>query len=176
MTKKEEAQQQREDAIAKLREWVKPGDTVYTVLRHRAASGMSRSISLQIIRDGKPEQLDFWVARALDEKIDQKNGGIKMGGAGMDMGFALVYNLSYCLFPKGFGCIGKGEDRGSRCPSNDHSNGDRDYTSNNVKQIGWATCDACCDLPEEQCAINKGCDQHAHWHNDGGYALRQEWL
>jgi hypothetical protein len=40
-----------------------------------------------------------------------------MGGAGMDMGFALVYNLSRSLYPNGFDCIGES------CPSNDHVNG-----------------------------------------------------
>ena len=39
-----------------------------------------------------------------------------MGGAGMDMGFALVYELSHALYPDGFDCIGEG------CPANDHNN------------------------------------------------------
>lgn len=51
----------------------------------------------------------------------EKSLGLTVGGCGMDMGFHLVYNLSRVLFPSGFECIGKG------CPSNDHSNGDRNY-------------------------------------------------
>lgn len=41
MTKK---QTEKADAIARLREWIKPGDTVYTILDHVSASGMSRAI------------------------------------------------------------------------------------------------------------------------------------
>ena len=37
---------EQEEAIARLRNWIRPGDTLYTVLRHRAASGMSRSIDV----------------------------------------------------------------------------------------------------------------------------------
>jgi hypothetical protein len=30
-----------------------------------------------------------------------KNNGVKVAGCGMDMGFHLIYSLSYALFPKG---------------------------------------------------------------------------
>jgi hypothetical protein len=32
------------EALAKLRDWIKPGDTVYTMLDHVSPSGMSRAI------------------------------------------------------------------------------------------------------------------------------------
>ena len=160
-------QRERDDAKAKLLDpvdgyGIKPGDTIYTVLRHKSASGMSRSISLFMIRNGEPVDIDYRAAQLLGDKIDNNHGGIKIGGAGMDMGFALVYNLSRSLFPNtyycdicgegpwaychgtnnrqvgGFMCIGQG------CPSNDHNNGDRDYTP--------------------------------HQHSDGGYALRHRWM
>ena len=38
------AEAERAEAIAKLREWIKPGDTVYTVLDSVSRSGMSRHI------------------------------------------------------------------------------------------------------------------------------------
>jgi hypothetical protein len=47
---------------------------------------------------------------------DQSDGGLKIGGCGMDMGFALVYALGRKLYPDGFDCAGE------RCPSNDHCN------------------------------------------------------
>ena len=34
-----------------------------------------------------------------DKRAD--DGGIKIGGCGMDMGFYLVYNLGYTLYPNG---------------------------------------------------------------------------
>jgi hypothetical protein len=133
-----------------LREVLKPRDTVHTILRHYSRSGMSRSIS-PIINN---QDYSWAVSRVLGNTFDQKNGGVKMGGCGMDMGFELVYNLSYVLFKGGFGCIGKG------CPSNDHSNGDRDYSPNGGIYHGMA----------------QEAENRTHRHNDGGYALKHQWL
>lgn len=47
MTKEQEAE--RAAAIAKFRELVEPGDTLYTILRHVSRSGMQRSISVVVI-------------------------------------------------------------------------------------------------------------------------------
>lgn len=118
MSKQSEAE--RQQAIADLRGMIKPGDTVFTILRHVSRSGMSRSISVLINGEGAPRDITWFVAKALVEKMDDRDG-IKVGGCGMDMGYHLVYGLSRNLFPA-FECIGE------RCPSNDHSNGDRDYT------------------------------------------------
>jgi hypothetical protein len=106
---------EREEAIAKLREWLKPGDTVYTILRHVSKSGMSREIGLVIIRDGETLHPNYSAAKALGYR-QGKSDGLIVGGCGMDMGFHVVYNLSHVLFSSGFDCIGDG------CPSNDHSN------------------------------------------------------
>lgn len=106
------------EAQAQLREMLKPGDKVRTILRHVSKSGMSRSISVVI--DG--EDMTYLVARAMNERVDQKHGGIKTGGAGMDMGWHLVYNLTRYLWPDGYPCIGEGTGYGDRCPSSDHVN------------------------------------------------------
>lgn len=128
MTAKEAA---RADAQAKLREWLKPGDTVYTILRSVSRSGMSRTIGVVLLqpdnRGGTRPLVDLhpnWlVSQAVGLRMSAKDrDGVVVGGCGMDMGFHLVYSLSASLFRDGFGCIGEG------CPSNDHSNGDRDYT------------------------------------------------
>lgn len=146
MTKAQKATE-RAAAIERLREWLKPGDTVYTILRHVSRSGMSRSIALVKPDDDDMTDLTWSAAKAgVGSGLDRDRGGVKMGGCGMDMGFALVYELSHVLFPDGFGCIGKG------CPSNDHSNGDRDYRPHDV-------------------AV-----ENHHWHRSGGYALRHRWL
>lgn len=144
LTKAQQAE--RDEAIAKLREWIKPGDTVYTVLDHVSSSGMSRHIRVVLLSCEGGRTVDLhpnWaVGKALGLKHAKRHGreqdALVVGGCGMDMGFHLVHNLGYVLYPDGYDCVGEG------CPSNDHSNGDRDYTP--------------------------------HRHGEGGYALRHRWL
>lgn len=121
--------EQQEAAQQDLRETFPPGSTAKTILRHVSRSGMTRSIS---IVDANSNDVTWQAVRALDERLDPRHDGIKIGGCGMDMGFALVYNLSRTLYPAGFTCIGEG------CPSNDHSNGDRDYTPHHHSDGGYA--------------------------------------
>lgn len=93
---------QTELAKTQLRKMLKPGRTVFTILNHCSASGMSRSISL-VISDKKDGifRLDYLVAPALGYTLDIKKGGLKVSGCGMDMGFSLVYNLGMVLWPEG---------------------------------------------------------------------------
>lgn len=139
-----------EEARARLRELLPPGSTVYTSLRHVSRSGMYRSIAVYAIvptdntpahpTGSEPQWITGYVAAVLDERIDERDG-LAVTGCGMDMGFHVVYNLAWALYGREpWACVGQ------RCPSNDHSNGDRDYS------------------PE-----------HMHT-GDGGYALRQAWL
>lgn len=141
----------RQEAIGRLRAWIKPGDTIHVQMKHVSRSGMSRVIQVIKINcrpetdiDGKagtePEilYLGYNVAQALGMKYDRDREGVKIDGCGMDMGFAIVYDLSYALFKDGFDCVGE------RCPANDHNNGDRNYTP--------------------------------HRHSDPGYALRHRWI
>lgn len=104
MTKKTEKEANRQEAITRLREILKPGDTVYTTLRHVSKSGMTRDISLHIGRDKNIQTITHLVATALNSSVKGHHGSnaIRMGGCGMDMGFALVYNLGRVLFPDGF--------------------------------------------------------------------------
>ena len=115
-----------------LHKFVQPGDTVYTILRHVSRSGMSRVISCYIKTDTGMQWLDGWIARVGIYRLDREREGLKIGGCGMDMGFAIVYDLSYQLFKDGFTCIGEG------CPSNDHSNGDRNYEPHQHSDAGYA--------------------------------------
>lgn len=123
----------RDEARDQLRAIVKPGSTVYTVLRHVSKSGMSRSIALYIIEDGEPRWITYTAARAMRATWDDAREAIKVGGVGMDMGFAIVYDLGVSLFGRdGWTCAG------DRCPSNDHSNGDRDHTPHQHSDGGYA--------------------------------------
>jgi len=103
MTTKTQAAQDKAKAISKLRDMIKPGDTIYTVLRHVSASGMRRSIDAYIIRNNEPMWLSYWVGKAIGYKADNRRGGLIINGCGTDMGFELVYNLSATVFA--------GEDR-----------------------------------------------------------------
>ena len=103
-------QREQQDAVRELREILKPGDTVYVSLKHVSRSGMSRVIMPFIIRDNEPRYLGWIAAKALDKRYDRDKEGVKIGGCGMDMGFALVYNLSRTLFPDGFKVEGRGRN------------------------------------------------------------------
>jgi len=123
----------KQECIARLREWLRPGDTIHTVLRHCSRSGMFRRISLlKPEKDGRIINLDYSAATAMDYNLRDRQEGIPVSGCGMDMGFHLVYSLSQVLFPKGFTCIGH------KCPSNDHSNGDRNYRRHHHNSGGYA--------------------------------------
>lgn len=101
-TKAAERRADQAQAIEKLREWIKPGDTVTTVLLHRSASGMSRTIEPVICVNGEVTGIGWAVARALEWRFDRERGGVKVSGCGMDMGFELVYTLARVLFPDGY--------------------------------------------------------------------------
>lgn len=98
LTRKAQAEQDKQSArdylLALFANDPKP--VIKTILRHVSASGMSRDISP--IYNG--EDITYYVARATGDPINMKSGSraIRVGGCGMDMGFALVYNLSCVLY------------------------------------------------------------------------------
>lgn len=97
-----EVDEVKANALTFLKKNLKPGSKVYTIVRHVSKSGMSRNISTFIARKGEIIGLDWYVAHVLDAKRDPSNGGIKVHGCGMDMGFDLVYRLGRRLYPNGF--------------------------------------------------------------------------
>ena len=109
MTKKQK-QTEREEAIASLRGTIKPGDTLYTVMRHRSRSGMMRAIDVYMflpdLRKGhKPRSvikywLSFNIAKATGHTFSEQYEAIAVGGCGFDAGFQVVYDVSRILFPK----------------------------------------------------------------------------
>ena len=155
-TKKAIRETEKQDAIERLREWLKPGDTVYTILRNVSRSGMQREISLKAMhKDGSEGMLhlDGNVALACGERIG-KHDGIVVGGCGMDMGFSLVYNLSSVLFREGYTCSGES------CRSSEHR-GEYVYSGRDGNKRTWKA----------------GSEKDGNMmHKDGGYALSQRWL
>lgn len=135
-TKQQQAEQL--EAIQYLRELFPPGSTASTVLRHVTRSGMGRTISVLAADADGIHDVSWAVARAAGFPFDRDRGGVKVGGCGMDMGFHLVYAMSRVLYPDGHSCTGQGADFRHSCPSNDHSNGDRDYTPHHHADGGYA--------------------------------------
>ncbi len=116
-----------QQAKARLLEMVQPGDTLHTILRQVSRSGMSRHIS---VTQGTNDNT-YLVARVLQERVAD-DGGIVIGGCGMDMGFETVYRLGYALWPDGFTCPGE------TCHSNDHFNGERNRKPHKHNNGGYA--------------------------------------
>lgn len=172
----------RDEALARLRAWLKPGDTVYTVLRNVSRSGMQREISMYaMLRDDatgevRPQWLDGSARHVLGLRVGKRDGLI-VGGCGMDMGFHLVYELSARLFGQdGWECAGE------KCPSNDHSNargrkmcpqcegGKRKLA--NDKVTGEGECTECYGNG----TVRDDLRGPGVMHKDGGYALKAVWL
>jgi hypothetical protein len=80
--------------------YINEGDTIYTVLRSVAPSGMSRTMSLKVVKNGKILDLTYYASVVLDYPLVEVNGSraLRVGGCGMDMGFHVVYSLSRVLF------------------------------------------------------------------------------
>lgn len=107
MTKAQTVQHEKAEAIKQLREWIKPGDTVYTILDHVSSSGMSRAIRVVLPYtrdDGTIDHIhpNWAIGKALGLRHWKRHGreqdALVVGGAGMDMGFHLVYELSFVLY------------------------------------------------------------------------------
>lgn len=102
MTKKEKVER-----VASAKEWlmriIPPGATVYCILKRLNRNGDFRHIQLVTAvadYDGKPviRNISAAAATVMDRKVGDDTGGIQIRGGGMDMGFALVCELSYALY------------------------------------------------------------------------------
>ena len=97
-------EQDKLDAISKLKEFVKEGDTLYTDVKHVSKSGMTRHmkvVQLQVYKNkATPSYWHYFIAKALDLPMN-KDYQVIVRGCGMDMGFHLIENLSRVLYGKG---------------------------------------------------------------------------
>lgn len=139
MTKKAAVEQERSEYLTKMRDLIKPGDTVYSVLRHVSRSGMSRVISFYVYRENKPVNIDYAISVIEGYSRSRTHDGLSVGGAGMDMGFSVAYNLSSALYGGiGYECFKvKAKDENAHCPSNHHTNGGESF-SEPVHRDGYA--------------------------------------
>ena len=93
----------RQERIEELRAMLPPGTIIYTALSHVSQTGMTRSISLHTIdRETHPLRRIPYLADVMGWKFGPKHDGWKISGAGMDMGFELVYDLSRAIYHEGF--------------------------------------------------------------------------
>lgn len=143
MTTKAEKARRMEDAREFLRGQLKPGDAVHTQVKHVSRSGMMRVIAVYLVRNGDVFDISRFTADAIGAPFDENRWGVKMGGAGMDMTFYVVYSLSRALWPDGYPCTGSNghtptgrKSKANRCPSNDHFNGDRVYRKGKMHSDG----------------------------------------
>lgn len=108
-------QQEKQEAIDNLRRILKPGDTVFGIVRSVSRSGMSRTIDFYAFKAAGEDEpgrkrcgevdrfyLSGYIATALGYSRD-KWGALKIQGCGMDMVHHVIYSTSRTLFPEGFG-------------------------------------------------------------------------
>ena len=92
-----------EEARQELLGVLQPGDTVYAIVRHVSQSGMTRDISFFTNSRGL-RAISFEMATLFGKKPRERDGHwvVRTQGAGMDMAFKNVYDLSYTLFKDGY--------------------------------------------------------------------------
>ena len=95
---------ERDAALAELRALLPAGTTVYTILRHVSRSGMPPHVSVKILTPDPAwpvQDITYRVATALGRWWRFTRRGevaLIVDGAGMDMGFHVVYTLAQALF------------------------------------------------------------------------------
>jgi hypothetical protein len=124
----------KESAIARHREFLKPGQAIYTKVEHVSQSGMSRDVSVYIVQENKIINITYLIGEAMGLKRNRKTEGLRIVGCGFDAGFEIAYQIGRALWPEGFQCVG------INCRSNDHFNGDRDYSPHLHKDSGYIFC------------------------------------
>ena len=87
----------------RLRDLYPIGGSVTTLVSDVSSDGMNRTVTILAVRNGEICNVSNDVARVLGRKV--KDGGIRVGGCGMDMGFAIVYELGRCLYGNSVGRV-----------------------------------------------------------------------
>ena len=76
--------------------------TVYVIIRNVSRTGMQRKMDFYAVQHGRNRYLTGYVASALGLRRDKETGACLIHGAGMDMAFGTVYELSQTLFGDGY--------------------------------------------------------------------------
>jgi hypothetical protein len=95
MTKQKQEAQAR--AVVSLRQFAQPKDTLYTVMTHVSANGMSRRFKVLHVINGEIHDISYAVAEVLNWRKSKRGNEVVVSGCGMDMGYHLICSLSYAL-------------------------------------------------------------------------------
>jgi len=99
LTQKEGRAKRQEHALRDLRLLLDPSSTVYTILRHTSASGMSRRLDVFFMLENEPHRITNTVAHAIGYTLRENQ--IVVNGCGTDAGFSVVYNIGRAIWPDG---------------------------------------------------------------------------
>lgn len=89
-------------SLEMLNRYLQKDDTVYSVIRHVASSGISRQIDFYAIgEDRKPVYLSGYIEDVLPYRRN-KRGALVVSGCGMDMCFHVVYSLASAMYGDGY--------------------------------------------------------------------------
>lgn len=148
------------EAINRLKSILKPGDTIPVIIRSVSRSGMSRTMDFY---GPDLSYLSGYIALACGY-TRTRDGALRVKGCGMDMAFAVVYNLGRTLWPDGFGVaplrspvgqdIGPAVGNAIRPPSRG--------VAAEMFAAGWV--------------FRGRIGEASGWDNDGGYALKHRVL
>jgi len=94
--------EEKENAIEYLREYVKEGDTIYTLVKKVSPSGMSRQMVIIVRTDTGVRNISWLTARALGYRMCKENDCFSISGCGQDMGYAVAYDIGATLFNDGY--------------------------------------------------------------------------
>ena len=102
-TKAQAKERERSEACAALKNIIKPGSTVYTMVTHVARSGMMRHVRVLVAHEGAIVDVTSTVglATGIPVCVRHYRAALKRSGCGMDLAWDTVHRLGRSLFPEG---------------------------------------------------------------------------
>lgn len=93
---------EQQEYLDGLKAMLPKGSKIYTLVRSVSSSGMSRRISIFIVDDNELINLDRYIERSGIAKRRANKQGLYIQGTGMDMCFALTYDIAMTLHGDGY--------------------------------------------------------------------------
>ncbi len=104
--------EQKAEALAYLKRNLNEGDTVFYIVKNVSNSGMYRHIDCytfkvkDVFEEGENRVQKVWLSGAISKvlgyPLKEKTQSLGVSGCGMNMGFAVIYNLAEVLFGDGY--------------------------------------------------------------------------
>lgn len=104
--------EQKAEALAYLKRNLNEGDTVFYIVKNVSNSGMYRHIDFytfkvkDVFEEGENRVQKVWLSGAISKvlgyPLKEKTQSLGVSGCGMNMGFAVIYNLAEVLFGDGY--------------------------------------------------------------------------